>query len=131
MSSIQSALIVAVLLIWIGHSDSACPNQNFIAKHVCGNCQNETGALEFSKLRMKNDPSGENTVFFGNGGNYTPYKGPTEELCRVDVKKPTYQCTGLKTKNPRCQYIGSCKGYHATRNGHLFYNDLEGCPKKG
>jgi hypothetical protein len=121
MAPIRSALTIAVLFIWIVHSESACPNPAFIAKHVCPACKNERDALNFSLPRRDN--TGLNTVFVAAGVTYTSFMGPEEQLCKNNQKVLTYHCN-LNVPQPFCKKIGICQGNHATSNGHLFYDNL-------
>jgi hypothetical protein len=125
MASIRSALTIAVLFIWIAHSESACPSDKFIPKHVCSGCKNAQDALNFSLKRKDTD---RNTVFVAAAGvTYTKFMGPKEELCKNNQKVVTYQCSNLKANanaQPYCIQIGICQGSHATSNGHLDYNNL-------
>jgi len=121
MANIQGALCVAILLlIWIVHSESACPDPRFLKKHVCAACNNENSALDFSKPRG----SGINTVFTGSVKvNYQVKNNVYGEVCDMDKARPTFQCN-LDAKKPYCKYLGNKKGFHATSTGHLFYKNL-------
>jgi len=119
MANIRRILSLAILLIWIVHSESACPHGLYLYKHVCYTCNDEKSALAFSKLRRG---SGLNTVFTGNV-YYYERNSVDGRVCEMVYSLPAYKCN-LNAKNPYCKYLGNKKGYHATSTGHLFYNKL-------
>ena len=100
---------------------SNCPHPEFSRKHHCEHCKNDQDALAFSKERRATGyPTNVNSVLMGNA-DFVSEDHNGEPCCKNAKPAPVTKCN---IKGGYCRSEGQqCTTWHATRNGHLFYED--------
>lgn len=119
----MSLIRIILALLCIVVVCSACPNGNFVSKHVCTTCGNNAAdatnfAIQSAAWRRRHNrpPSGRNSVFITSTMTYTRQGN----LCIFNRRAPKYSCV-FRSRRWTCRFSRNVIARHDSRNGHYYY----------